>query len=246
MGVGSQTSNVAVLGDCGRYPLFIEYFTKVVHYWFRLLNMEETRFPKQCYYMLKERDASGKVNWVTGVKSLLLRYGFGVVWMWQGVGCEDSFIREYKQRLKNCWQQDWRSSVQENKKLKYYYNFKVEFGVQMYLKVIKSPSHRHSLARFRAGNHSLNIEKGRHKGVEKGERLCLYCLSERNYHIEDEYHFFAKCSLYSNLRVDKLFKNLTVYDFNKLMSTREKTDILKIARFVNNCFAKREDFFNSM
>jgi hypothetical protein len=27
MGVGSQTSNTAVLGDCGRYPLFIDYFT---------------------------------------------------------------------------------------------------------------------------------------------------------------------------------------------------------------------------
>ena len=33
--VGNQTSNLAVLGECGRTPLYVEYITKCIKYWLK-------------------------------------------------------------------------------------------------------------------------------------------------------------------------------------------------------------------
>ena len=41
LGVSYSTSSVAVLGDCGRFPLHVEYFTKCIKYWLKILNMPQ-------------------------------------------------------------------------------------------------------------------------------------------------------------------------------------------------------------
>lgn len=40
--VGTQTPNADVLGECGRYPLYADYFKKVIVYWLKILKMEDT------------------------------------------------------------------------------------------------------------------------------------------------------------------------------------------------------------
>ena len=51
LGVGSHTPNVAVLGECGRFPLFVIYYTKWVKYWLKLLTMKNGELPKSAYNM---------------------------------------------------------------------------------------------------------------------------------------------------------------------------------------------------
>ena len=77
MCVGLRASNAAVLGDCGRYPLWIESARRCVKYWIKILAMPDSRFVKKCYIMQKLLDDFGHVNWVTNVKQLLYRHGFG-------------------------------------------------------------------------------------------------------------------------------------------------------------------------
>ena len=86
LGVNSNASNQAVLGECGRLPLCCFYFKRCVTFWLKLLEMDEHRYPKACYNMLKRLDDAGRITWATYIKKLLFRYGFGVVWIEQQVG----------------------------------------------------------------------------------------------------------------------------------------------------------------
>jgi hypothetical protein len=89
LGVPKTTSNEAALGECGRYPLMLHSVIKCIKYWLKLLNMPESRYPKACYQMLCTLDEAGKHTWATSVKQILNKYGFGIVWLQQGVGdCE--------------------------------------------------------------------------------------------------------------------------------------------------------------
>ncbi|KAH3692568.1 hypothetical protein DPMN_193116 [Dreissena polymorpha] len=43
--------------------------------------MEDQRYPKNCYLMLRKLDTDGKATWATGVKQLLFENGFGFAWI---------------------------------------------------------------------------------------------------------------------------------------------------------------------
>ena len=90
-GVRGKTINCAALGECGRPPPAVHYMSKCVKYWLKLIHMPVNRYPHVCYNMLRSYDDSGKISWATHVKMLLCKYGFGHVWLSQGVGDEIIF-----------------------------------------------------------------------------------------------------------------------------------------------------------
>ena len=79
LGLNSTTNTSMVLGECGRLPLCIHYFSKCVRYQCQILRMPHYRYPLNCYKMLKDIDISGRRTWATEVKELLFIYGFGFV-----------------------------------------------------------------------------------------------------------------------------------------------------------------------
>ena len=79
MSLPKKTTNIAVLGDCGRYPMFIEAVKHVIKYWIRILKMREDRYVKKAYNMLMLTDQLGVRNWATYVKNILFSCGFGYV-----------------------------------------------------------------------------------------------------------------------------------------------------------------------
>ncbi|MEW8546755.1 MAG: reverse transcriptase family protein, partial [Candidatus Thiodiazotropha sp.] len=94
-------------GDVGRMPLCYTYFCKTIKYWIRLTRMNNSRYPRQCYIMLKRLDDVDRVTWVTKVRNLLCRFGFGYAWYNQDVGNEKQFMCMFKQRLRDNLIQDW-------------------------------------------------------------------------------------------------------------------------------------------
>ena len=60
------------------------------------------------------------------------------------------------------------------------------------------------IAMFRVSAHNLYIERGRHSGKARNNRICKCC--SRN-GIEDEYHFILVCPCFSEVR-QKLIKNV--------------------------------------
>ena len=89
--------------------------------------MPDSRLVKACYNMLKYYDELGKKNWVTEIKTLLKRNGFGYTWDTQTVSNECKFISSFVPRPKDQFAQDWIVDVNDNRTLILYREFKHSF-----------------------------------------------------------------------------------------------------------------------
>ena len=112
LGVPVRTPNKMVYGDLGRFPLFINSYISCIKYWFRLLEMGNDRQPKTAYEMLLCLDRNGKDCWVSRIMEILFETGFNFVWLQQGVGDKNSFLRSFKQRLVDMFIQEWSGAVE--------------------------------------------------------------------------------------------------------------------------------------
>ena len=109
LNVSTRTPSALVYGETGRYPLYIITYVKCIKYWLNLVRMPENRLPIKAYKMLYALHSKNKNNWVSHVCFTLYRYGFGFVWENQGVCDVSNFIREFRQRLVDCFLQEWHS-----------------------------------------------------------------------------------------------------------------------------------------
>ena len=80
-----NASNDAVLRDCGCYPMYINATKSCVKYWLKILRMQNNRFVKKCYLMLKCYFEAGVSNWASEIKQRLYSNGFGCIWERQSV-----------------------------------------------------------------------------------------------------------------------------------------------------------------
>ena len=71
MNMSQKASNCAALGDCGRYPLLLTTWKRVIKYWLKVLRMSSDRYVKKCYDMLLHFDTLGYNNWASEVKHIL-------------------------------------------------------------------------------------------------------------------------------------------------------------------------------
>jgi hypothetical protein len=163
LGVPTNTTDNAVLGECGRFPLMLNYTTRCIKYWLKLLRMPDSRYPKACYKMLYVLSETGRTTWATSIKIILMKYGFGIVWFQQGVGDEHAFLLHLKARLKDCLSQEWLQNIHDSPKLSVYSTYKDTLEPETYLFCLNVRKFRVALARFRCSSHELAIEKGRHR-----------------------------------------------------------------------------------
>ena len=63
--VSQKASNYAVLGDCGRNPLYIVSWQRVLRYWLKILKMPNDRYVRKYYDMLYHFDALGYKIWAS-------------------------------------------------------------------------------------------------------------------------------------------------------------------------------------
>ena len=159
--------------------------------------MPKDRLVRLSYDMLLYFDDVGHTNWVTHVRSDLCMNGFAYIWNNQNVENPSFFLKTYVNRLIDQHQQSWTASCKENAKLFHYSNFKKEIKAEPYVYCIDVKKFLSSLATFRSSSHCLLIEEGRHIGIPREFRSCIYC---DNY-TEDEFHFLMECPLYSNIRL---------------------------------------------
>ena len=236
------TCNDVILGDLGRYPMYIYTVKSCLSYWIRILKLPDTRYAKCCYKMLKHYDAIGYSNWVTDIRCLLYKNGFGYVWESQNVANKNQFIYVFINRLKDQFIQTWRSRVVSNIKLHYYIEYKHSFGLEKYVTSIDILKFRKALLQFRSSSHNLMVETGRYFGIAREDRICLYCESG----LEDEFHFLFICALYESLRImyipHFILEHRTTLAFGNLMSNENDSIIRNLAMYLYYAFEKRHDF----
>jgi hypothetical protein len=244
MMVSSKTTNAAVLGDCGRYPLFISIVMRLISYWLRILQMSSDRYPYKCFQMLHYLDTTGHSNWASGVKNVLFKFGFGIVWISQDVGSVNNFLQQLSERLHDISSQEWFTKACSLSKLRTYVEFKSLLCPEQYLLEVTIPCHRRALSRLRCSNHSLIIESGRYHNIDVDDRICQLCDTDE---IEDEYHFVLVCPLFIDIR-NHLPQQYTVNSsrdkFYSLMSSNKSSTIKSLAFYVYNAFLRRDLILN--
>ena len=221
----------------GRLPLCITYMSDCIKYWCKLLHMNDHRYPKRCYYMLKSLDNAGRLTWASHIKHLLFLYGFGFVWVSHQVADIDVFISTFKQRLIDCHKQNWNHLIQDSSRCIHYKEFKSLLNTERYLKINLPVKYRQALSRFRCASHTLNVELGRQNKIPFEQRICQFCFQNENVSVvECEFHVFFCCKRFDGIRNSYLF-NWYSYDrnlpnFYTIMSSTNEETIYKTALYV--------------
>ena len=110
LGVKQTTSNAAVYGELGRFPLFKNRLVANLKYWLKSTTTENIIL-KTLYKSMINDDNHGMNNWVTSIKQVLNEYGFNYVWLQPETVNHKHFIELFKQRISDCYVQKWRADI---------------------------------------------------------------------------------------------------------------------------------------
>ena len=110
LGVKKGTSNVALYGKTGRFPILLDRYVRIVKYWLKIAKSDyENCIVKSMYIhlfneVLYNQDTS---NWVAKVRDMLQRSGFVDVWTYLDSVDLLKFIPVFKQRIQDQYIAQW-------------------------------------------------------------------------------------------------------------------------------------------
>ena len=126
LGVHNNTSNLAVYGETGRYPLLLRQKIQALKYWHRIQSMNENSLFRMVYNLFGLHNCGFK-TWVSLIESMLGEEGLQYVW--ESQSCDQSIINIFSNSVYDRDASIWRSTIQdENKcpKLRTYCTFKID------------------------------------------------------------------------------------------------------------------------
>ena len=85
--------------------------------------MGNDRLPKTAYEILLCLDRNKKY-WASRIRGILRETGFNFVWLQQGDGDVNSFLRSFKQRLVDLFKQEWSGAIRDKDRYEIYWSFK--------------------------------------------------------------------------------------------------------------------------
>ena len=142
----------------------------------------------------------GQDTWVSKIRDLLCTNGFGIVWVCKEVGNEKAFLTLFRERLVDCFKQNWSSKMSSSNTFDHFHSFKSLIQREPFLANGNISRHfRNILVKFRLGVSKLNCHRYR---FYKNTNLlnCPFCGDLK----EDEMHFLLVCNVYEDLRLNIL------------------------------------------
>ena len=129
---------------------------------------------------------------------MLCSYGLGEAWYNQGVGSIDQFSITAKIRFLDIATQDWHERLNQSPGSRFYRSVINNYSLHPHLIDVVPKKHRVALTKLLVSSHTLHVETGRwmRPKTDLSDRKCFKCLNK----IEDEFHFFFECTLYSDIR----------------------------------------------
>ena len=108
-----STSNSALYGELGRYPLYIVRQVRIVKYFLKLYVQKNYNCILSSTLNVLRNDAENKnaVNWASKVRDLLQNTGFHDVWMYPSSVNIKMFIPIFRNRLIDIYINNWRQDV---------------------------------------------------------------------------------------------------------------------------------------
>ena len=240
LGMNEKTSNEAVLGDLGWWPLKARRDMIRLRYWQTILSMKEKRLPRLIYDWQKEQKYHND-SLLLCTKKLLVELDLHDYLISQKINMNKAEWNKLIQRkIQEREQREWRQRALSKPKLRTYIKYKKILKEEEYLNS-EDAIGRRMLARLRSGTNSLRIETGRYERPKIPEeyRICKLCMEET----ENEEHFLKYCIAYKDIRKDftqEIEKNDEALNIIEILFGVGKIDnINKAIRYIRRATARR-------
>ena len=246
LGVNRKTANIAVMSELGRYPIYFSVILAMLKFCHRLESFQEGLL-YDAYICNKDLHFSKISTWYSSILYIMDKLKINSLNLKLGQLCKQVKNIMFKSFL-NFWHSVKLNATSSNRgKLNTYFYLKSHFGKEKYLEINNFKT-RQSICKIRISAHSLNIETGRYKNIERSERKCTNCFMGD---VEDEQHFIMNCPLYENIRKIFFHKIINVCPNFRYMDTKSKffwiftnedKQILKeLGSFIDECFSLRKN-----
>jgi hypothetical protein len=208
LGVRKNTSELVLMMELMRRPLWIDILLQVVRFWNRIMGRDDGDLVKAALcegYDLALQDQARCSSWVKDLMRCLDRLGVHLR-VRDCISVKEVEDKAYHMWLSRFGVLDSGLAVRDIPE-----RDRRNFKVLTYLRWFATDDpvyerfwfHLHRadmvkvVAQYRMGSHWLDIETGRLNGIPRYQRVCRCCGSER----EDEAHLLV-CPVYEELRID--------------------------------------------
>ena len=264
LSVHSKASRLAVLGELGRYPIFIGAISQCLNYKLSLFSRQSST--NLIGNVLSEMSAMcdrGQDCWLTRVNRIehLLNLP-------KNMKKSKTSGKNLKVLVRSKFDKHWLEKINEFKpnktdnldhnKLRVYKKFKSSFTSEPYIRLVRNRNQRSSLTRIRISAHTLATEVLRRSRpvIPYDQRICTYCQGTTTNHtaairfIDTEQHFMIECKRFKNTRTATFtglsdilpgFHDLSNgQKFATLMCPTTPQVAKTVNRFIKLMFKKRE------
>ncbi len=214
LGVGKKTTNIAIHGETGKYPISIKIFTHIIKYWLRLKGEDVSDLLKETYELNNRDQMAGKQNWLKIVEYLKKYTNMAMI----GPDCCKT-AKLFKHKIQTKYNTWWSTEIKNTSKLDFYGRHKKYFRFEPYLDDVSRGS-RVYITRLRVSSHCLPVEIQRYRKnrPKREDRKCPICSTDG---IADEDHYLLKCT------------NSEIFSIRENFFTKIRNEVPQLASFTN-------------
>ena len=245
LGLKPNCSNMATLGELGELPLLYHGLIHMLSYWHRLTTINDKCIVRQALTYIEENEQI-QSEWLLSVRLLLKLMDLDNYFHNPVTICNNKFKELCKEKLRKILEEQWLNIISgdmgtngQRNKLRLYKRFKHIFEYEPYLDYINDFHLRKIVTKFRCSDHTLEIERGRHKNLILEKRTCRIC----NRDIESEKHFLQDCPCYSSIRK----KYLGRYNNNfylHILQSKTKIDVFNLSNYLAKALKLRNEILS--
>ena len=249
LGLSQKTSNWAVSGETGRYPIFVKVITSMIKFYFHI-SQSPSNIVKEALSTSIRLSSEGFNSWYKYIVRLFKFCNLEHLLFTCDYREINYQLSKLKKQLEQKYNEIWgieRAKYQQNSKLELFTSLKTEFGFADYLCICKKNLQRIALTKLRVSAHKLPIETGRYIQTPRIERQCPIGCNE----VGDEEHYLLKCShpFIEVVRTPLLEEIASSHPTFRQLSTQEKckyllsnTDPQTLGTVGRLCYAIQETF----
>ena len=220
LSVHSKSSRLAVLGELGRYPLFVRALTQCLAYKSSLTHKSNCSMAGLAMQEMADMAQYGNDCWLSRVqtieKHIKLPSNLSIY----------SLSRKIYQHIKSRFDIFWPDKINnrrlgpdgnDHNKLRTYCQLKGTFDIEPYLVLVRNRNQRCNLTRLRISSHCLGVELLRYSSppVPLDRRCCRYygpgprpALGQPGSGpIDTELHAVTQCSI-MNIECNTIYQNI--------------------------------------
>ena len=232
LGVNTKTSNAAVMGGLGRFPLFMSIIKSTLRYIIHINEIKDTR-PLLDAAITADEDLCSTKSWRKRIVKIITLFNCNLNKTPQSKDITN-IIKQMKDSYLNHWKKSLGDTESEEGKLYLYRKIKTNFGMEPYLRQVNKKKFRRAMTAFRISAHNLEIETGRYitdkqsanknTSIKRDDRFCTLCYEANGGKIMgDEKHAAVVCPRF-NVERNRLF----LYIQNKVPNFGKLNDIGKL------------------